>query len=59
MASSQRTVQSLFRGEAILSQTTHYIMNIWDYFEQKAKKNGLLAKCARKIPKANGKGFQQ
>ena len=50
MASSQRTVQSLFRGD---------IMNIWDYYEQEAKKNGLLAKRAWKIPKAIGKGFQQ
>ena len=32
---------------------------MWDYFEQEAKKNELLVKCARKIPKAIGKGFQQ
>ena len=38
MASSQRTAQSLFRGEAIWSQGKHYIMNIWDYYEQEAKK---------------------
>ena len=31
--------------------------NIRDYFEQDAKKNGLLAKCAQKIPKAMAKGF--
>ena len=44
MASSQRTA---LLGEAIWS------------FEQEAKKNKLLAKYARKIPKAIGKGFQQ
>ena len=35
------------------------IMNVWEYFEQEAKKNGLLAKCVQKILKAIGKGFQQ
>ena len=32
------------------------MMNIWN---NKPRKNGLLAKHARKIPKAIGKGFQQ
>ena len=31
--------------------------NIRDYIEQDDKKNGLLAKCAQKIPKAMAKGF--
>ena len=39
MASSQKTTQYLFCVEAIWSQGKHYIMNIWDYFEQEAKKN--------------------
>ena len=33
--------------------------DIWDYSKQEAKKNGLLAKRAQKIPKAISKGFQQ
>ena len=59
MVSSQRTTQSLFCGEAIWGQGKHYVMNMWDYFEQEAKKNGLLAKCTQKISKAISKGFQQ
>ena len=59
MASLQRTVQTLFRGGANWKQYKYNTMNIWDYFGQEAKKNGLLAKCAQKIPKAISTGFQQ
>ena len=57
MASSQRIAQSLFRCEAIGSQGKHYSMDIWDYFEQEAKKNGLLVKCAWKHPRLSVKDF--
>ena len=34
-------------------------MNLWDYFEQEAKKYGHVVKCAQKLTKAIGKWFQQ
>ena len=46
-------MHSLFCGEVIQSN------ECMDYFEQEAKKNGLLAKCTWKIPKAIDKGIQQ
>ena len=57
MASSQSTVQFFLHGEVICSQGKYHIMNIWEYFEQEAKKNGLLVKCDWKISNTIGKGF--
>ena len=45
MASSQRTVQLLFRSEAIWSQGKHYIMNTWDYFQPETKKKYFIEVC--------------
>ena len=34
-------------------------MNIWDYLNEKPRKNGHLAKYTQKIPNAIGKGFHR
>ena len=45
MASSQRTTQSLFCGEAIWSQSKCYIMNVWDYFKPRLSVKDFNSSC--------------
>ena len=56
MASSQRTMQSVFHGKTILSKLKYVIR---DYCEWEAKKFGHGVNYALKIANVTGKWFQQ
>ena len=55
MASLQKDLRFSTTGKTIRSQTKYVVMNVWDYFDQEAKK----ARCAygnltEKVAKATG-----
>ena len=56
MASSLRDSHVLARGKPIRSQTKHTVMNVWNYFDQEAKKARRSAgNISEKVSKATGK----
>ena len=53
--SSQRDLHCFVTGKTIRSQTKYVIINVWNYFDQEAKKSGCLVNLMEKVAKATGK----